>query len=76
MWEQTPEKIPTQGCKHRKTRQGTFLPGERKPLKGQSKNPYSSSGAHKLVQRDSLDQIWFQKAEKPKQRNHTEEPYS
>ena len=33
------ENIPTQGYKLRKNRQDTFPIGERKPLKGQSKNP-------------------------------------
>lgn len=46
------KKLPTQGYKLTKNCQGTFLLGEREPLKGQSKNPVynSSSRAHKLVE--------------------------
>lgn len=79
MWEETAEKIPTQGCMCRKSHQGTFLPAERKSLKGQREilTYNNSSEAHKLMERDSPNQIWFQEAEKPKQtRNHTEKPYS
>lgn len=68
---------PHSGLQAQTDPSGTFLPGEREPLKGQRRNLHSSSGAHKLVERDSLDQIWFQEAEKPKQTgSHTETPYS
>lgn len=67
VWEETAEKIPTQGCICREIHQGTFLPMERKSLKGQREILVynSSSGAHKLVERDSPNKIWFQEAEKP-----------